>query len=153
MKFGAIPHGLFGPISVNRKLRQIWEAINLLSEQVKELRQAAGIIDKEPEAEPEEEPAAPVVVEFDWRASEDVPAILEWAAKEYADFTAPEDIELDELRELLEAFIALKEFDWRTTEDIDMLRDWALNEHGLAIQANVKKVATARSQIEAFLKG
>lgn len=89
MSFKPIMAGIFNAMSVNRKLREIWAAIEVLNE-------AAGITDEEPAPAPETEtadsaetvvieqppePEEPSEPEFDWKTTNDVGALKDWAVE------------------------------------------------------------------------
>ena len=89
--FKPITAGLFGVATINRKLREIWAAID-------ELRSLAGVVSEQAEsvtkdsAETVIEIAADVAKEvveeaiedaFDWKTTEDAAALKEWALDEH----------------------------------------------------------------------
>jgi len=143
--FKNIPPGLFNIMTINKRLRSmvadvvaVAEAveraatgIELLSEQVAELQDGAGIA------------GIPICAQ----------EILDGTDSEPIEDVEPElptDEPLDE--EKTETETVTVEFDWRTTEDLDALKAWALETHGLSLVGNVKKIETARGQINEFLQ-
>lgn len=98
--FKPLTTGLFNVMSVNRKLREIWNA-------VEELQKMQGVT-KEPIAEPETvtvDSAETVEVEaFDWQTTEDVPALKEWAMSEHG-LVITGNKKADTIRKEIEAFL------------------------------------------------
>lgn len=123
--FTPIQAGLFGVISINRKLRELWTAVMENRAALNELREAAGL-----------EPVGAKVAEAP------VEVQPEPAPETEQDGPEPKtDAESDEATS----------FDWQTSDDVEAIRAWALETHNLKIGSNIKKADTARGQIEAFL--
>lgn len=107
--FKPLTTGLFNPMAVNRKLREIWEAIEQLQE-VNGLKEAEPVQDTDTftvdGGETIEIEAKPV--EWDWRTTDDANALKEWALSEHG-LEIKGNKKADTIRKEIEGFLSTED--------------------------------------------
>lgn len=87
MKFKALMNGTVNAVSINQRLRALWEAFAQLKSDIAQLQALAGVVPKTNETVPVEAVVetieeVPAESAFDWQKSEDVTALKAFALKE-----------------------------------------------------------------------
>lgn len=99
-KYTPLTSGLFGPVAVNRKLKQLWDEIDTLKAVIAEMSERKEIehVELNPEEQTEEE--------FNWRTSQNATALKDFAFESLGvtikGNKKPETIR-DEIKEFIES--------------------------------------------------